>query len=227
MNIVLAPHIDDAIFSCWHALTTGEAQVYTLFAGIPPAGTTTLWDKLCGTPDSRQMVQRRRRENDQIFKTLGVKAEYLSFLDNQYRHDNLMPHEIVTAVLELSPDNSSYLAPLAGSKIMRHKDHILVREAALQLITQGRKVAFYPDIPYMYLPPTSTAKSLDRLTDRMSDILGISLKLQIHRLDAEQVNAKANAMRSYGSQWSMTNLTSLGWLKIASERHYEITLIPT
>ena len=226
MNIILAPHIDDAVFSCWHALKAGEAQVYNIFAGIPSNGTATLWDRLCGVADSRQMMQRRRRENDHIFKDLDVTSRYLDFLDNQYRHDSLKPQAIAETVLKLSPENASFLAPLAGSIIMRHRDHILVREAALLLIAQGYKVAFYPDIPYMYLPPDSQSARLDALNKRMSELLGMHLQLKIHPFDSQQIRSKAHAMKAYNSQWSMTNLTSLGCLKIMSKRNYEITLVP-
>ncbi len=224
MNIVLSPHIDDAVFSCWHALVPSETQVYNIFAEIPPADTTTLWDRLCGMPDSRQMMHNRRQENDLIFNNLRVPVQYLPFLDGQYRRDKLNPADIASEIIGRSTGRPSFLAPLAGSTVWRHKDHVLVRSAAILLIKQGYKVTFFPDIPYMYMPAIMQPKHLDRLAERMSKLLGIGLKAEVIRLDRQQILAKTRAMKAYGTQWTMTNLASFGTLAVMSDRNYEICL---
>jgi hypothetical protein len=34
--VILSPHLDDAVLSCWHLLTgPGEVEVINVFAGVP------------------------------------------------------------------------------------------------------------------------------------------------------------------------------------------------
>ncbi len=38
-TVILSPHFDDAVLSCWHVLASaGEVLVVNVFAGEPPAG---------------------------------------------------------------------------------------------------------------------------------------------------------------------------------------------
>ena len=51
-TIILSPHFDDAVLSCWHLLASaGEVLVVNVFAGEPPAGTLGWWDELAGASD--------------------------------------------------------------------------------------------------------------------------------------------------------------------------------
>ena len=60
-TIILSPHFDDAILSCWHLLASaGEVLVVNVFAGEPPAGTLGWWDELAGATDSAAAVRPER-----------------------------------------------------------------------------------------------------------------------------------------------------------------------
>jgi pimeloyl-ACP methyl ester carboxylesterase len=59
-TIILSPHFDDAVLSCWHLLASaGEVLVVNVFAGEPPAGTLGWWDELAGASDSAAAVRQR------------------------------------------------------------------------------------------------------------------------------------------------------------------------
>ena len=48
-TVILSPHFDDAVLSCWHLLASaGEVLVVNVFAGEPPAGTLGWWDRARG-----------------------------------------------------------------------------------------------------------------------------------------------------------------------------------
>ena len=50
--LLLAPHWDDAVFNCWSLLTSErDVRVINVFAGIPPGGPPSRWDRICGASD--------------------------------------------------------------------------------------------------------------------------------------------------------------------------------
>ena len=62
MNVVISPHLDDAVFSCgdWLATHPG-AIVMTVFAGVPRDGALhTEWDNRCGFADASHAILARR-----------------------------------------------------------------------------------------------------------------------------------------------------------------------
>ena len=65
--VVLSPHFDDAVLSCWHVLRApGTVQVVNVFTGAPPEGSPPgWWDRLTGAPDPGERV-RERAEEDRI-----------------------------------------------------------------------------------------------------------------------------------------------------------------
>src|SRR5579884_2646409 len=129
-TVILSPHLDDAVINCWQPIVSGDSIIINIFAGIPPEGTRRLWDRVCGEADSVKMMHERRREND-IAVSIGGSATaqvYLDYLDNQYREGDPEVGEMVESVLAKSPEESAFLAPLAGSRIYRHPDHVLARQ---------------------------------------------------------------------------------------------------
>ena len=50
-RLIISPHLDDAVLSCWHAITAAvqPAIVVTLFAGLPSAAAKVApWDSASG-----------------------------------------------------------------------------------------------------------------------------------------------------------------------------------
>ncbi len=85
-TVILSPHFDDAVLSCWHLLASAdEVLVVNVFAGEPPAGTLGWWDRLAGATDSAAAVRTRIEEDRQALALAGRTAVNLPFLDSQYR----------------------------------------------------------------------------------------------------------------------------------------------
>ena len=84
--VILSPHLDDAVLSCWHVLCgPGEVTVINVFAGSPPPGSgASWWDRLTGATDSVARMAERRAEDRAAFAIAGRTATSLDFLDEQY-----------------------------------------------------------------------------------------------------------------------------------------------
>ncbi len=224
--IILSPHFDDAVFDCWHAINQPQATVVTVFAGLPEQGTTTLWDRLCGQADSRKMVSMRIKENNAALRETSASIKNLDFLDNQYHSAKISIDEIVKIILASTPSDSSYLAPLAGSHLFRHPDHVMLRDVGVMIKGLGKKVCFYPDLPYMSIPKNAKPQYLQKLSEQASKLLGFPVSATAKKLSQGELAAKNRAMSSYASQFNMTNITSIGRLSILAKRDYEVILQP-
>ena len=57
--VLLSPHLDDAVLSCWHVLSSSaDVVVLNVFTAIPPAGTQTpRWDRVTGSDDSADRMR--------------------------------------------------------------------------------------------------------------------------------------------------------------------------
>src|SRR3954463_6689544 len=127
-RIVVSPHLDDAVLSCWHVLESGDATVVTVFAGVPEPGTRGWWDRLTGSDDSAARVRERLREDDAALALAGSTAARLDLLDEQYRSNGAVP-AIAEALAGHVRDADEVYAPLG---LFLSPDHTLVREAALE-----------------------------------------------------------------------------------------------
>src|SRR5215218_6107335 len=128
-TVVLSPHLDDAVLSCWHVLEGGDATVLNVFAGVPEPDTTGWWDRLTGAEDSAARVHERRREDAEALALVGVSSVMLDLLDEQYRRNGDAPAVADTLADHLRDADAVY-APLG---LFLSADHRLVREAALGL----------------------------------------------------------------------------------------------
>jgi hypothetical protein len=145
--VILSPHFDDAVLSCWHVLAgAGEVLVVNVFAGEPPAGALGWWDRLAGASDSAAAVRARVEEDRRALALAGRAAVNLSFLDSQYREADQEPGEIVQALRTVLVPGARIHAPASLGD--SHRDHTAVRAAALALHAQGADVALYADLPH-------------------------------------------------------------------------------
>lgn len=210
--VILSPHFDDAVFSCWHLLTKPGTTVITIFAGTPAGGTTTWWDRLCGESDSVAMVRKRIHENEAALSDIGVSCRNLPYVDRQYSYTNHDVPELANAILSQVDHTAAFFAPLAGSRVWRHPDHITVREVGKFLLAQGKKVSFYADLPYMQMPIRPSDRYKHRVSQRASRLIGTPFVAQVSELNARNQTLKRKAMHQYESQYKMTNIFSLGTL---------------
>ena len=120
-----------------------------------------------------------------------------------------------------TPNQSVYYAPLSNGKFWRHPDHSLVKQAALKLLILGKKVYFYPDIPYARLPDRNKL-NVPRIEKYNSKKLSINFKTKIIPLTTEDIYRKVKDVKSYKSQYTMTNLVSLNNLARSLSLDYEL-----
>jgi LmbE family N-acetylglucosaminyl deacetylase len=173
---ILSPHLDDAVLSCWRALTAdSDVAIVTVFAGIPPDGLRGWWDEWTGRHDSAALMRERREEDRRAVAGVGATAIHLDFLDKQYRTEPQPVETLVAALRDRIPAGCKLLAP-AG--LGDHLDHLLVRRAALGLCEAGYGVELYADLPH---------------ASRMVARMGV-------RLTDDELRAKLATVREYASQ---------------------------
>jgi LmbE family N-acetylglucosaminyl deacetylase len=153
--IVLSPHLDDAVLSCWSVLTnTDEVLVVNVFAGIPATPTPSRWDALCGARDAREHARKRIEEDREALSMVGRSSINLSFVDLPYRRDDAQPSlaALDDALARAVEATSVVYAPAAVGRIRRfgptHPDHVLLRQYALGFPKSGIPVCLYADHPY-------------------------------------------------------------------------------
>lgn len=152
--VVLSPHLDDAILSTFHVLTSGDpVQVVNVFAGVPPPGTETgMWGRLCGYDDAHDYGEARIREDVAALDSVGVAPVYLPLAENSVRTtlgDQPPSVDVLLGEIEaVAPRASLVLAPLGGAD-KPHPDHVLVRTVAIDLLYDGMPVALYADFPHV------------------------------------------------------------------------------
>src|SRR5438105_3115344 len=82
--VVVSPHFDDAVFSCWSVIDSDDAvDVVTVFTAGPAPGVITGWDRDTGV-DSATRMNQRVVENDEALAVAGRRATNLGFLEAMY-----------------------------------------------------------------------------------------------------------------------------------------------
>ncbi len=229
-NVILSPHLDDAVINCWHLITDPDSTLLNVFSGIPPKGTHAWWDRMCREADSHKMVQIRLSENAAAVSISGNTnpQQFLNLLDKQYRGsgNDPMVNDLADQIEAFIPKAATIFAPLALSRIFRHPDHVLVRLAALELHRRNYQVQFYPDQPYMTLPYKPRQLKLKHIQALAERVIGFKLIAQIVPLSQEQLEFKRKAMKTYDSQYTLLNIPTLGAMDRISKRPYELIFKP-
>jgi LmbE family N-acetylglucosaminyl deacetylase len=228
--VVLSPHFDDAVLSCWHVLTgPGELHVLTVFGGAPANGRLGYWDRLTGARDGAERVRERAQEDRKALALAGRTSKSLPILDEQHRDERLAPAELAGRLRREIPEGATVFAPAA---LGLHPDHRLVRDAALDLRGQGHPVVLYADLPHAALygwPTWVTGEEPDPFLHveiiwddalRSTGLPPEELRPEPHRLDDEARGLKAQAVRSYRTQLSA--LSNWGRLEESEVLGYEV-----
>lgn len=188
-HVILSPHFDDAIFSCYSVLKNKDVLVINVFAGAPLHPKYKLWDLICGHINSTVMMNHRTNENKEVFDELGVKFVNLDNLENQYTKSRNIKFIEDSIRKNLEKDDVIY-APIAKSKIYKHPDHLLVRSIANNL-SKEYQVKYYLDLPYMN----------PRLKHSNEEVV---------KLENKDIENKFKLSKKYKTQYSPTNLVSFG-----------------
>jgi LmbE family N-acetylglucosaminyl deacetylase len=182
-RVVVSTHLDDAVLSVFSVLGPGTTVV-TVFAGFPPAGALTEWDRLTGATDSRDCVAERRIEDAAAIARTGAEAVHLDFADEQYVDMGLMPAPVPADVADaLRPyvgDGEVYVPAGIGNK-----DHVRVRDAVLPVWPGA---VLYADLPYTLRDGWELPENLPRR--ETTHVV----------LDESVAAAKLDAVRAYETQ---------------------------
>lgn len=207
--VILSPHLDDAVLSCWHLLAgPGDVQVVNVFAGVPPPGSgASWWDRMTGATDSAKRMEERRREDSEAFAIAGRTATHLDFLDEQYEPAGQSVELIASTLHHVIDADAVVYAPAA---LGEHADHEQVRSAALALATAGRTVRLYADHPHavqrgwptwVNATDSQVGREVVACWDQRLDPVGLArTRPEIHHLDPTEQERKLRAVSAYRTQ---------------------------
>jgi LmbE family N-acetylglucosaminyl deacetylase len=202
--VVLSPHLDDAVLSCWHLLEGGDALVVNVFGGEPQPGVAGWWDGLTSATSSADRVRERHREDAEALALAGASSVTLDLLDEQYRNGDVPA--AADSLADHVRDAGVVYAP-AGFFI--GVDHQLVRNAAFELRPDARIYADQPHAGIWGLPPWVTggggggSLDVDAAWRQSMRDAGLDLdawQAEVHALDDSAFARKLEAVRCYGTQ---------------------------
>ncbi len=225
-KVILSPHLDDAIFSCWSIIQNKNTTVITIFAGQPTKKTRTIWDAFCGEINSYKMMQKRKIENKTIMDSLYINSIVLNYLDNQYDKNRPTINQIMNEILSFCSSDCIFYVPLAISLLYRHPDHVITRNVGLALLERNRKVIFYADQPYMLLPTSLLLNNEKLLTTKIKKDLKITGNILVNKLKTDSQQRKLDCMKKYESQFKMTNLLAFNKLSKKKNLSAEFFFVP-
>ena len=232
--MLLSPHWDDAVFDCWGLVNAPERlTVVNVFAGIPPAGPTTRWDRITGASESASRARERIAEDSAALADAGRTPHNLALLDAEYRAPGPAPslREIDRMLSSVAPVASRLYAPAA---LGQNQDHRLVRWYAQMLLRQGIPVSLYADLPYCVVhgwpywvdgSPPDPHRDVDAfwrtfLTD-VPELRDLH-RARVTRLDDQDAAAKLRSMRSYRTQFPSLDGGATGLLSNPATHRYEV-----
>jgi hypothetical protein len=223
--VVLSPHFDDAVLSCWSVLSGAEeVDVVNVFTRAPRAGTGAHpGELLTGGADPAARARERADEDRAALALAGARSHDLGLLEHPHavggrrlplaghRAERRRRAELAEACAPHLEDEAHLYVPAA---LGWHPDHLLVRELGCRLAREGRRVSFYADQPYCYAygwPDWVTGEAPDTYLDidgawrRELDGAGVSfeeLRPEVVRLGEAHAD-KLRALRLYRSQFSV------------------------
>ena len=232
---VLSPHFDDAVLSCWHVLSApGPVVVVNVFAGVPPiGGPLGWWDESTGATDSAARARERECEDEAALAIAGRSAINLDLLEAQHRRNPAAVDVVAERIAhEVGGCDVLYAPAVLGA----HDDHVLVRDAALRLGTEGVRVKLYADLPHGLSRGWPTWVAADgraevdvawarALAEAVPE--GAALHPRVHELAAGEQRRKLEAVRAYRTQ--LGGLDAMTFAPLQRILRYEVVweLAPT
>jgi LmbE family N-acetylglucosaminyl deacetylase len=231
-SVILSPHLDDAVLSCWSVLTNPDAQVINVFAGLPSErALLSWWDRVSGASSPRQRALERAQEDQEALAVLGLEPLNLGFVDDDHRDGAQDVEPLVAAIAPLLEPDATVYAP-AG--IGAHQDHRAVRAAGLELHRRGFAVTLYAELPYCntfgwphWVTGEEPSPFLDVAYDWESCLEGEGLSIGperalVRRLDDAEREAKLSALRCYRTQFSGLERGAVRFLSSGDTLAFEV-----
>lgn len=221
-TLILSPHHDDAVLSCWGQIDGQETRVITVFAGLPKDRSMQgHWDRLTtGNNGVASVVTRSGESLDALAHAeQPVRHSGFPYIDRQYAGRSKRDIDAIADKIENNMHDGEFhtyrtIASLGGGNYLRrHPDHATVRDVGLELSNRGKRVQFYADIPY-WLPIHNFDNWPERLNEeRIKRMLDRDVEIEVVELTEEQQQRKHKAVETYETQYDMVNLLALGALK--------------
>ena len=227
--VLLSPHFDDALLSCWALLAEDQRQiiVVNVFAGAPSSGVRGDWDSRVGLSrldrlrgrDSAWLVRERASEDREALHAVGRTAVNLTLLDAQYRRHpghrlpDASPAEIMTELSREVPQASAVLLPaaIAPSAAETHRDHLLVRSLMGPLGSFGGPVQLYADLPYAaragwpgWVTGDAGSAEAESAWGRALEAVGLrpdAVIPDVRELTPDDQERKRDTLEGYRTQW--------------------------
>ena len=214
--LVVSPHLDDAVLSCWALLARATpADVLTVFAGAPDPPVRKAWDMRMGFGDSAESIRARLAEDAEAFAGTGHRRSHMALLDSQYLDGRRGPRDaevLAERLREWMNAGAGCIAVPAGAgrlcrgpieRVRRvttrlnrgyvHPDHAFVRQVVLETVPPDPAIELlaYEELPYIW-----AGSSQPRLTSvaRAAGRTVIPLDLPVDRA------VKAQRIAAYRSQ---------------------------
>lgn len=230
--LILSPHLDDAVLSCWSMLSdSGPVAVVNVFAGIPDTPALSPWDRLSRAGEARERMRERLKEDAEALAKTGRTPMNLELIDDEYRNILRRPSlaQIDAAVAGRVPRASRILAPLG----VRHPDHKLVQRHAIQLSRKGFPVTLYADVPqaaqygwphWVTGEPENPHLDPEILwDDALTRAAAVTVsEPRVERLSTAASHAKLEALGAYRTQFAALDAGSVGILRNDLIRDFEV-----
>jgi LmbE family N-acetylglucosaminyl deacetylase len=221
--VILSPHLDDAVLSCWSVLTgSDEVDVVNVFTGAPGAESVPhLGELLTGGTDPVARIRERAEEDRAALSLADARPHNLGLLEHPHAPSRRFPFTRRGAERRIAEISNAISPHLEGephvyvpAALGAHPDHVLVRELGCRLVRDGKRVSFYADQPYCYAygwPHWVTGEE----PDAYLDVEGVwqhelaSATVSFEELRAEVVPLgeahadKLRALRLYRTQFSV------------------------
>lgn len=205
MDVIVAPHFDDAVLATAHVLVARRTQatVLTVCAGVPAGDALAGWDDDCGFASGAHAARARAQEDLRANAVVGARSVHLSYTDSPYRA-GFSREELAADIGAALPRDGEVWIP-AG--IGGHPDHIATRDVVATLLAdEPERLRLYAECPYSFLPSWSAADD-ERDDDHRWDgplreierLLGSAAACTV-QLDDDAMALKLEMIAAHGSQ---------------------------
>ena len=174
--VILSPHFDDAVLSCWSVLSgSRQVEVVNVFGGAPAAGAEPhVGELLTRVDDAVARARQRAAEDRAALGLVGARSHNLDLPEyphwmasagaarsgwrqaarrlveygrNRAGRDEQRLREVMEAS---TPHIGGQVHVYAPAALGANPDHEVVREFGCRLLREGARVSFYADQPYCY-----------------------------------------------------------------------------
>lgn len=209
--VVLSPHLDDAVLSCWSVVDgPEECSVVNVFTGPPDPARDRPWDELTGAADPAVRQEDRIEEDRRALAHAGRTPMNLGLRPPASEHSAAHLRELLAAAVP--PGCDLYLPAAIGA----HPAHALVRDVGLQVTGRAGRAFLYADLPYAIRwgwPAWVTGAEADPYLvpeaawarDLAPAHLPGRPEPDVRLLDAAAVERKLAALHEYRTQWGAIN----------------------